>query len=143
MSQNSNTAHFPAEFGIIAGLVIGWSGQFPNAILALIAWFILRRMRPATPSEVLFVSAIIFGGVPLPLIATFAGYALPSVAIELLAVLAIAVLLYITHARVWACVLLIHTCYVAFMRSFDFYRGASDQKVVIGAIVVKLIIAWQ
>ena len=145
VNQNQQAPAFPAEFGIMAGLALGWSGQFPTAILALIAWFILRRVRPATPSEILLVTAVIIVETPVALVAIFAGYALPIAAVEILVVFAISLLLFFTRARLWAVVLLTHAGYVAVMRSLDLYHGAFEQRyqrIALGAIALRLIIAW-
>ena len=59
--------------------------------------------------------------------------------------LAISLLLFFTRARHWAYVLLIHAGYIAVVRSLDLYHGAFEQRfqrVAIGAIALRLIIAW-
>ncbi|MEO6786509.1 MAG: hypothetical protein ABI318_10290 [Chthoniobacteraceae bacterium] len=145
MNQNPKVPLFSTEIGVMVGLAFGMSGQIPTAILAVIAWFILRSIRPATSKEVLFVTAVIVAETPFAIVAIFASYALPVASVEFLGVLAIALLLFFTRAHVWAYVLLAHIGYIVLMRSLDLYHGAFEQRfqrIVIGAVALRLILAW-
>jgi hypothetical protein len=145
MNQNQQTAPFPIEFGIMMGLVLGLSGQFPAAVVALISWFVLRRVRPATPGTILLVTAITVAKTLLAGFAMFIGFVSFTLAAEVIVVLAINLLLFFTHARHWAYILLIHAGYVVVMRSLELYHGSVEQqfqRLFIGEIAVRILISW-
>jgi hypothetical protein len=145
VNQNQPAPVFQTELAIMSGIALAWSGQFPIAILALAAWFILRRVRRTTPSEIMFVTAIIIAQTPLSLVAIFAGYAQPIAAVEILVVLAAGLLLFFTHARIWAYALLTHAGYIIVMRSLELSHGVFEQSIqrfALGAIILRVVIAW-
>ncbi len=145
MNQDQQTASFPIESGIMLGIALGVSGQFPAAVLALIAWCVLRRIRPITPSTILLVTAILVAETLLAVFAMFNGYASFTFAVEIILVLAIGLLLFFTQSRHWAYILLVHAGYVIVMRSLDLSHGGIEQRfhrLAIGAIAVRVIISW-
>jgi hypothetical protein len=147
MSQKQQVAVFPIEWGVMSGCVLAWSGALPAAILAIIAWFVLRHFRPATPSTILLVTAIITAESLLGVVATFFGYGSVGFVVEVVAVLAVSLLLFLTHAKQWAYVLVIHSGYVIVMRSIAIHQGRLEiepgfERIEIGAIAVRVLIAW-
>jgi hypothetical protein len=142
---DKHTSAFPTEFGAMAGISLALSGQLPTAILAAVLWFILRRIREGTSAQVLLVTSILIATFILGLIAIAAGMAVPLAALEMFAVTILALLLFFTGASVWAYILIAHSAYIVLVRIFSFQNAsftASEQRMVIGAIALTLLVIW-
>jgi hypothetical protein len=142
---DKTTTAFPAEFGTMAGISLALSGQLPTAILAGVLWFVLRRIRESTSARVLLVTSTLIATFILGLIAIAAGMGVPLAAVEMIAVTTIALLLFFTGASVWAYILIAHSAYIVLVRILSFHDAffaASEQRMVIGAIALKLLVIW-
>ena len=129
----------------MAGISLALSGQLPTAILAGVLWFVLRRIRKHTTAQVLLVTSILIATFILGLIAIAAGMAVPLAAVEMIAVTTIALLLFFTGASVWAYILIAHSTYIVLVRILSFHDAsftASEQRMMIGAIALKLLVIW-
>ena len=129
----------------MAGISLALSGQLPTAILAGVLWFVLRRIRKSTSTQVLLVTSILIATFILGLIAIAAGMAVPLTAVEMISVTTVALLLFFTGASVWAYILIAHSTYIVLVRILSFdnaFFTASEQRMMIGAIALKLLIIW-
>ena len=145
MKIDKTTTAFPAEFGAMAGISLALSGQLPTAILAGVLWFVLRRIRESTSAQVLLVTSILIATFILGLIAIAAGMVVPLAAVEMIAVTTITLLLFFTGASGWAYILIAHSAYVILIRILslhDAFFTTSEQRMVIGAIALKLLVIW-
>jgi hypothetical protein len=100
--QNQSTEAIPFELAAAAGVALGLSGQFPVVIIALVAWFILRRIKPNVPSSVMLVTSLHIGTALLACLGVAMGLAPLPVVVEVTAVSIIVLLLFFTGKPTWA-----------------------------------------
>jgi hypothetical protein len=146
MNPPEKTQSVPTEVSLMAGLAIAWSGQWLIAVLALPIWMGLRRIRPATPPQVVFVSAIVASETLVGWYAVHEGYLMAGALVEILAVFAVGLLLFVTWSVNWAYVLIAHSLFILCMRANDLYQGGFDdrmRKACLGGIALRALLAWQ
>jgi hypothetical protein len=144
MDQSKNTEPYPVEWGVIVGIALGLSGKFPEAVLAAVAWFALRRIRPAAPSATTFVTSIVLAETFLIVLAILFSGLSSLFLVEAVVVLVVSLLLFFSEAQRWAYILLIYCVYVIGLRIFDLWRGVEPQlyNAIYGGIVVRIIMGW-
>jgi hypothetical protein len=146
MDQKNETSPAPVEATAAIGFALVLGGRLPELILGIIVWFAIRRVRPATPSPILFVTAMVVAETLLVLFALlFIGQA-PSAQfmLEVIAILVVGLLLFFTQARRWAYILLAYCGYSVAARSFELFHGVEHQaqNFYFGAIAARVIMGW-
>jgi hypothetical protein len=145
MKSDASTSTFPIEFGLAAGLALGISGQFPTAVLAAIAWFFLRKIRPQLASSLVLVASLYLAPLIISPVAIAMGLMVPSAIVEMIAVTLVALLLFLTAAPVWSYLLIAHSLGTILIRLLNF-QGASlndsQRRLLLGVIVLKAVIIW-
>ena len=145
MKSNQSTLGFPVEYGLLLGVALGLSGQFPTAVLACIAWFGLRRVRPNLGPLLLLVTSIYAASFVLSLLALASGLMVPFGVAEMVAVTVVALMLFLTAAPRWAYFLIAHSIFTIILRSINLHGGMfsdAQHRLVLGVIVLKVLIVW-
>ncbi|MGE5194021.1 MAG: hypothetical protein ACM3U2_16115 [Deltaproteobacteria bacterium] len=145
MKPTESDPRFPLEFGALAGIALAVSNQYLIAIGALVAWFVLRNLRPQAAATVVLVGSIQVGTSIVGLIGIIAGVAHPYAAVEMFVVAIVGLLLVLKERPVWAYLMIVHSTVTIIMlgnRLLDPALSAADQRMLGGAIFLRGLVAW-
>ena len=145
MKPSQTVQDIPFELCAAAGIALALSGQFPVAIVALVLWLVLRRIKPEAPSTIALVTSIQLSTAVLACLAVAMGMAPLSVVVEVAAVSIIALLLFFNGTPAWAYVIIVHSTYVAVHRALNLRESdltTVQQRTLVGSIAVQVLIIW-